>query len=300
MSEAIVRQVLSMGIDASRVKMAIKKQLENYGYGFNNPEHLINAAFTVQRHQERRVVQEHNNPSGAVLAGINSRNQQGSQQRRSFDEVTMRRWEEEMYMSTEDEEEPQEPPRPVAGQPPMSSFRSLPSGVKLAPQQSTASSTAASSSSSSSAATTSSIPSETATTSSSSQEQPGPSAALHEQPGQSAAMQDQQSSSPQEQQQPDEEQPMATDVEEPSVTSVAMFPKEASEQHATPGTEESLELENARLKEQRTCKVCMDTEVGVVFLPCGHLICCVNCAPSLKDCAVCRTPIQGTVRTFMS
>ena len=138
MSEAIVRQVLSMGIDASRVKMAIKKQLENYGYGFNNPEHLINAAFTVQRHQERRVVQEHNNPSGAVLAGINSRNQQGSQQRRSFDEVTMRRWEEEMYMSTEDEEEPQEPPRPVAGQPPMSSFRSLPSGVKLAPQQSTA------------------------------------------------------------------------------------------------------------------------------------------------------------------
>lgn len=293
MSEAIVRQVLSMGIDASRVKMAIKKQLESYGYGFNNPEHLINAAFTVQRQQERRVVHEHNNPSGAELAGINSRNQQGSQQRRSFDEVTMRRWEEEMYMSTEDEEEPQEPPRPVAGQPPMSSFRSLPSGVKLAPQQSTAvstaPSTAASSSSSSSAATTSSIPSETATTSSS-----------QEQPGQTAAMHEQESASPQEQQQLDEQQPMATDVEEPCVTGIAMFPKDASEQHATPGTEESLELENARLKEQRTCKVCMDTEVGVVFLPCGHLICCVNCAPSLKDCAVCRTPIQGTVRTFMS
>jgi len=61
-----------------------------------------------------------------------------------------------------------------------------------------------------------------------------------------------------------------------------------------------LQSENARLKEQRTCKICMDGEVGVVFLPCGHLCCCVNCAPALKDCPVCRTTIQGTVRTFLS
>merc|ERR1719397_1919408 len=63
---------------------------------------------------------------------------------------------------------------------------------------------------------------------------------------------------------------------------------------------DDLESENARLKEQRTCKICMDGEVGVVFLPCGHLCCCVNCAPALKDCPVCRTNIQGTVRTFLS
>lgn len=35
-----------------------------------------------------------------------------------------------------------------------------------------------------------------------------------------------------------------------------------------------LENENRRLKEERTCKICMDNEIGVVFLPCGHLICC--------------------------
>ena len=45
---------------------------------------------------------------------------------------------------------------------------------------------------------------------------------------------------------------------------------------------EELLDENTRLKEQKTCKVCMDEEVGVVFLPCGHLVVCVNCAPSLK------------------
>lgn len=62
----------------------------------------------------------------------------------------------------------------------------------------------------------------------------------------------------------------------------------------------SLEEEYQRLKEQKVCKVCMDEEVGVVFLPCGHLITCVNCAPALRDCPLCRTPIRGTVRTYLS
>ena len=53
-----------------RVKMAIKKQLEDYGAGFDTPENLINAAFAVQRSQERRVTREHNYPSGAVLGNL--------------------------------------------------------------------------------------------------------------------------------------------------------------------------------------------------------------------------------------
>ena len=61
-----------------------------------------------------------------------------------------------------------------------------------------------------------------------------------------------------------------------------------------------LEIENRRLKDQRTCKICMDREIGVVFLPCGHLISCVQCAPALKDCPLCRQPIHGTVKTYMS
>jgi len=61
-----------------------------------------------------------------------------------------------------------------------------------------------------------------------------------------------------------------------------------------------LVAENSRLREQKTCKVCMDAEVGVVFLPCGHLVVCGNCATSLKSCAVCRTTITGTIRTFFS
>ncbi|XP_043220725.1 baculoviral IAP repeat-containing protein 7-A-like [Amphibalanus amphitrite] len=66
------------------------------------------------------------------------------------------------------------------------------------------------------------------------------------------------------------------------------------------GQSGSLEEEYIRLKEQKQCKVCMDEDVGVVFLPCGHLITCVNCAPALRDCPLCRQPIRGTVRTYLS
>lgn len=62
----------------------------------------------------------------------------------------------------------------------------------------------------------------------------------------------------------------------------------------------SLEEENRILKEARLCKICMDSEVGIVFLPCGHLATCVQCAPNLQACPVCRSSIRATVRTFLS
>nr|XP_045000970.1 baculoviral IAP repeat-containing protein 3 isoform X2 [Jaculus jaculus] len=55
-----------------------------------------------------------------------------------------------------------------------------------------------------------------------------------------------------------------------------------------------------KLQEERTCKVCMDREVSIVFIPCGHLVVCKDCAPSLRKCPICRSTIKGTVRTFLS
>ena len=62
---------------------------------------------------------------------------------------------------------------------------------------------------------------------------------------------------------------------------------------------QSLIEENRQLKEQRICKVCMDCEVSIVFLPCGHLVCCSSCAPALRTCPICRTLIRGTLRTYV-
>ncbi|XP_018331060.1 death-associated inhibitor of apoptosis 1 [Agrilus planipennis] len=48
------------------------------------------------------------------------------------------------------------------------------------------------------------------------------------------------------------------------------------------------------------CKICYSKEVGVVFLPCGHIVACVDCAPALTTCAVCRKPLEAIVRAFLS
>nr|KAF6470790.1 baculoviral IAP repeat containing 7 [Molossus molossus] len=66
----------------------------------------------------------------------------------------------------------------------------------------------------------------------------------------------------------------------------------------SPGTG-NLEEQLQRLQEERTCRVCLDRAVCVVFVPCGHLA-CVQCAASLQLCPICRAPIQSCVRTFLS
>ncbi|NWZ82699.1 BIR7B protein, partial [Poecile atricapillus] len=62
----------------------------------------------------------------------------------------------------------------------------------------------------------------------------------------------------------------------------------------------STEEQLRRLQEERMCKVCMDKDVSVVFVPCGHLVACGECALNLRLCPICRAVIQGSVRAFMS
>nr|XP_015220478.1 PREDICTED: baculoviral IAP repeat-containing protein 7 isoform X1 [Lepisosteus oculatus] len=62
----------------------------------------------------------------------------------------------------------------------------------------------------------------------------------------------------------------------------------------------SPEEELRQLQEERTCKVCMDKVVSIVFIPCGHLVVCTDCAASLRHCPICRAVIRGSVRAFMS
>ncbi|NXH18647.1 BIR7B protein, partial [Bucco capensis] len=62
----------------------------------------------------------------------------------------------------------------------------------------------------------------------------------------------------------------------------------------------STEEQLRRLQEERMCKVCMDRNVSVVFVPCGHLVACGECAFNLRLCPICRAVIQRSVRTFMS
>ncbi|XP_061217271.1 baculoviral IAP repeat-containing protein 7 [Neopsephotus bourkii] len=62
----------------------------------------------------------------------------------------------------------------------------------------------------------------------------------------------------------------------------------------------SMEKQLQRLQEERMCKVCLDKDASVVFVPCGHLVACRECAFNLRKCPICRAVIQDRVRTFMS
>ncbi|CAC5393831.1 BIRC7_8 [Mytilus coruscus] len=62
----------------------------------------------------------------------------------------------------------------------------------------------------------------------------------------------------------------------------------------------SLEEENQNLRDQQTCKICLDEPIAIVFLPCGHLASCVKCAPALRICPICRAFIKGTVKAILS
>ncbi|XP_060551150.1 baculoviral IAP repeat-containing protein 2-like isoform X2 [Ruditapes philippinarum] len=66
--------------------------------------------------------------------------------------------------------------------------------------------------------------------------------------------------------------------------------------------QKKLKQENEQLKQQSLCTKCKQNDVCIVFLPCGHLITCETCAPTIRYCSVegCGKYIKGTVRTYLA
>ncbi|XP_043080366.1 baculoviral IAP repeat-containing protein 7 isoform X2 [Puntigrus tetrazona] len=91
-----------------------------------------------------------------------------------------------------------------------------------------------------------------------------------------------------------------------SVSDLVTDVLQAEEEERQPGeprpvrSDLSPEEQLRQLQEERTCKVCMDKLVSMVFIPCGHLVVCTDCAASLRHCPICRAVIRGSVRAFMS
>ncbi|KAL9646474.1 hypothetical protein ABK040_006470 [Willaertia magna] len=61
-----------------------------------------------------------------------------------------------------------------------------------------------------------------------------------------------------------------------------------------------LQKELTEKKEEGLCIVCMDRQIDVVLIPCGHLTLCSHCANHLneKRCPTCRSSIQQVVKVF--
>lgn len=48
-----------------------------------------------------------------------------------------------------------------------------------------------------------------------------------------------------------------------------------------------------------SCKICFDEQRQVVFLPCGHLVCCKICSNLVKKCPICRNEIAEVQEIFL-
>ncbi|XP_053328988.1 E3 ubiquitin-protein ligase XIAP isoform X2 [Spea bombifrons] len=64
--------------------------------------------------------------------------------------------------------------------------------------------------------------------------------------------------------------------------------------------ESSIEEKLRQLEEEKICKLCMDRSISIVFIPCGHLVACIECAEAVDKCPICCTIIQRRQRIFMS
>ena len=50
----------------------------------------------------------------------------------------------------------------------------------------------------------------------------------------------------------------------------------------------------------KTCKVCMDGEVEVAYLPCAHAVTCKSCAPCFDKCVICRCPVKELIKLYFA
>jgi hypothetical protein len=46
------------------------------------------------------------------------------------------------------------------------------------------------------------------------------------------------------------------------------------------------------------CHICLQQNLRIAFLPCGHLCACAMCAAGLKHCPMCREEVEDTVCIF--
>ncbi|KAI8750564.1 baculoviral IAP repeat-containing protein 7 [Biomphalaria glabrata] len=60
-------------------------------------------------------------------------------------------------------------------------------------------------------------------------------------------------------------------------------------------------LEEIRdIREQRLCKICMDNETCATFVPCGHLVSCMECYNKVQCCPVCKASIDSVIKTYIA
>ena len=84
-----------------------------------------------------------------------------------------------------------------------------------------------------------------------------------------------------------------------------VLPPQNTDVESTPLRTENSPVANS-VSSQRTpslsgsteCVVCLEERYNIAFVPCGHLITCLECSFKVKNCPVCRLHIAGRLRVY--
>ncbi|KAM7000222.1 E3 ubiquitin-protein ligase XIAP [Tautogolabrus adspersus] len=55
-----------------------------------------------------------------------------------------------------------------------------------------------------------------------------------------------------------------------------------------------------KLQREKQCKICMDRDICIVLIPCGHLVTCKECSESLVKCPICCGAITQKIKTYIA
>ena len=69
---------------------------------------------------------------------------------------------------------------------------------------------------------------------------------------------------------------------------------------APPPESMNIDDEMAQVRESRLCKICMERQADVLFLPCAQILCCHVCAETVRECPICRSPIESRIRSYFA
>ena len=61
-----------------------------------------------------------------------------------------------------------------------------------------------------------------------------------------------------------------------------------------------LEGELQRLRSAMTCRLCKQNPIGATFCPCGHTVCCYQCAQRLRTCWECDERVHSVQRMLLA
>ncbi|CAO3637672.1 unnamed protein product [Mucor hiemalis] len=77
-----------------------------------------------------------------------------------------------------------------------------------------------------------------------------------------------------------------------------------ADQHRAEMESDKKNEEGGGSNEDNLCRICFDNQQNCVFLDCGHMVTCMECAKKLIDtrneCPICREPILKLVHVFRS